>query len=386
MKVAVIGISFYQRHLIQQLKEKGFYVIGIDGDPNTYGRDLVNEFLHIDVKDYSSILTHLKPRNIEGVLTVASDITLLATSKVATALNLRGMSYNTYKKFESKDKYYALFDNLGINIPKTYKLEDLPLLPNKKYIVKPSRGAGNRGVEIVNSIENFNFDSHQKKYYREGEIHLIQEYIVGQKHTLDGICYKNKFYPLAFSESFNRENSSLSNEIHFSPFIKSKFKKKITGYCNEIVKHITDDIIIPLHMEFISNADNIYLIDFSLRGGGYDIFTNLIRKITGYDVLANYINSTLGKKIELPTDNLSRYAVMNLVYSNKNGKIEWGTTPVLQKTENSFLKYLVQDNSNVKYPERDGDRIAYSICYGDTLEEAKDLTKQIESKINYKVL
>jgi predicted ATP-grasp superfamily ATP-dependent carboligase len=385
MKAAVIGISFYQRHLIQQLKEKGFYVIGIDGDSNPYGKDLVDEFLHIDVKDYDSILTQLKSKNIEGIFTVASDITLPVTSKISSALNLPGMSYDTYERFESKDKYYDLFDKINVSIPKTYKLEDVTSLSNKKYIVKPSQGAGNRGVEIINNIQNFDFESHQKKYYREGEIHLIQDYIVGQKHTLDGICYKNKFYPLAFSKSYNRENSSLSNEIHFSSFIEDKYKDKVTSYCDKIAKHITDNVITPLHMEFISNEDNIYLIDFSLRGGGYDIFTSLIYNITGYDVLTNYINSILGKEVELPINISDRYAVMDLIYSNKSGIIKWLTTPKLYQTKNSFFKRLAEDKRKVNYPERDGDRIAYTICYGGSLDEAKNLSKKIESKIKYKI-
>lgn len=385
MKVAVIGISFYQRHLIQQLKEKQYYIIGIDGNPNPYGKNLVDEFLHIDVKDYDSIISHLENKDIQGIFTVASDVTLLATSKVATTLGLPGMSYDTYKKFESKDKYYELFNKIGVKVPKTFKIEDVPNLPSKKYIVKPSQGAGNRGVKIINDIHDFDFETHQNQNYREGEIHLIQEYIEGQKHTLDGICYQNKFYPLVFSKSYNRDNSSLSDNIHFFPYIENEYKNQLTTYCSNIAKHIPNDSITPLHIEFISNQEDIYLIDFSLRGGGYDIFTSLIHNITGYDVLSNYINSILGLPIELPTNLSDKYAVMDLIYSDSNGIIEWKPPFIEPQKDSIFIKYLIENNKPVKLPERDGDRIAYTICYGNSLDEAKILSDTVNYGINYKV-
>ena len=383
MKAAVIGISYYQRHLIEQLKNKNFYIIGVDGDADPYCKNMVDEFLHIDVKDSDTIIEQLKVKQINGVFSVASDITLPATSKVASALGLPGMKYQTYKSFESKDRYYDLFDNIGVKVPKTYTIEDLDNLPTKKYIIKPSQGAGNRGIAVVEDVHNFDFTNHQDLYYREGEIHLIQEFIEGQKHSFDGIVYKNKFYPLVFSKSYNRPNSSLSNEIHFSSLIDNSYKNTVMDYCNKIAKHISDDVITPLHMEFISNEEGIYLIDFSLRGGGYDIFTSLIFNATGYDVLENYINSMLGNNINLPDSILTRYAVMNLVYSEKEGVIEWDKKKEYNK--DVFIKQIVESGNKVNLPKRDGDRIAYTICYGDTLEEAKTLSTKVELDLNYKV-
>jgi biotin carboxylase len=385
MKVAVIGISFYQRHLLDKLKNEGYYIIGIDGNPNPYGKDIVDSFIHIDVKDSDAIIQTLLSEDIKGVFSVASDVTLSATSKVTTALGLPGMSYETYSKFESKDKYYDLFDSIGVSIPKTYRIEDLDKLPTKKYIVKPSQGAGNRGVKIVEDIHSFDFTHHQNTYYREGEIHLIQDYITGQKHTLDGIVYNNKFYPLAFSKSYNREGESLSDEIHFSPHIDEIYNDKVLDYCNKIATHISDPVITPLHIELISNEDNIYIIDFSLRGGGYDIFTSLINNLTGYDVLGNYIDSILGKEIKLPNSDIHKsYSVMNLIYANKPGIIQWDTDPDVD-TDLVFFKKLVNNGDSVKYPQRDGDRIAYSICYGATLEKAQKLSNYIESELKYQV-
>lgn len=383
MKAAVIGISFYQRGLVKQLKEKGFYVIGIDGDPNPYGKNLVDEFLHIDVKDSDTIIEQLEAKQINGVFSVASDITLPTTSKIASALGLSGMKYQTYKTFESKDKYYDLFDGIGVKVPKTYGIEDLDNLPTKKYIIKPSQGSGNRGIAITEDVHNFDFINHQNLYYREGEIHLIQEFIEGQKHSFDGIVYRNKFYPLVFSQSYNRPNSSLSNEIHFSSLIDNSYKNTVIDYCNKISKHISDDVITPLHMEFISNKEGIYLIDFSLRGGGYDIFTSLVFNATGYDVLGNYIDSMLGNNINLPNSLLARYAVMNLIYSEKEGIIQWDEKKKYNK--DVFIKQIVESGNKVNFPKRDGDRIAYTICYGNTLEEAKTLSAKVESELQYKI-
>lgn len=383
MKTLVIGISFYQRDLIQNLKDRGLYVIGVDGDPNPYCKDMVDKFLHIDVKDYKEIAHKIRSEDVR-IFNVASDITLPTTSKLNSELNLKGMKYETYERFQSKSEYFKLFDELGVSIPKTYGVEDLSYIPKGKYIVKPSQGAGNRGVKIITDIHNFDFDSHKENYYRDGEDHVIQEYIEGQKHTLDGMCFHKSFYPLAFSNSYNVEGGSLSDEIHFSSTIQNDYQSDIIKSCESICNEIHDGMVTPIHMEFISTTDGIYLIDFSLRGGGYDIFTRLIPKITGYDILDNYINGILGEPVEIPFDVNTRFAIMNLIYSEKNGILHW-ENKLVEDSEDVFVKYLAEDNSEVKIPERDGDRIAYTISYGDTLEEAKKLSDKIEQKIQYTI-
>ena len=153
-------------------------------------------------------------------------------------------------------------------------------------------GSGSRGVKKVSDLKAFDFKNYSKKYLKKNEEIIVQQYVNGKEITVDGFVLNGKFHLLAYSEEKNDniKNQNFSYELIFSPsWFNEKHKLKISKNCSKIIELIGYKNG-PVHFEFILDEPDFYLIDFSMRGGGFDVFTKIIKLCSGYDILKNYIN------------------------------------------------------------------------------------------------
>ena len=143
----------------------------------------------------------------------------------------------------------------------------------------------------------------------------------------------------------------------------------------------------PIHFELIiDDYKNLFLIDFSLRGGGFDVFSKIIKLTSGYDILENYLKMSLGYKSKLPKINRYKPVTLSFFYSNREGylsSLNFDNSKINSK--NYFLKILKEKNEYVTKPRAGKDRLGYYICYGDNLKSVLNLRKRVNKSINYKI-
>jgi biotin carboxylase len=308
------------------------------------------------------------------------------TSFVASKLRLNGFHHNLVEIAHDKKKYYDLFNKNGINVPKTYIYKDahtIKKLDEKNdYYIKPSKGSGSRGVKQTNNIKKFDFIAYSKKYLFNNEEIIIQEMVEGKEMTIDGFIFNREFHLLAVSEELNdkEKGHTFSSELIFPPvWIQENHISEISKLCNMVVKCLEIDCQGPMHLELILTKGNeLFVIDFSLRGGGFDVFTKIVEKTSGVDVLSMYLNSALGEFVSIPS---FIYPQIRGIINKINGKELEGTY------HDYFLKFLYKEGDFIETPESGKQRLAYYICWAEEYDKVfrkRDLIrKQISFEINH---
>jgi biotin carboxylase len=389
-KILFIGGGYFQLDGIKKANDLKLYTIVIDGNNNAVGKDYANEFYHLDITNKEEVYSLAKKLDINAVVSIASEVSMETLGFVVSKLDLPGYGYDIIYKSHDKILYYEIFKNSGIKVPKTwiFKVGENIMIdhPGPLY-VKPSKGSGSRGVKKINDITSLNFQNYCQQYLQRNEKIIIQEEIKGTEMTVDGFIQDGKFYLLAVSEEINdhEKGHTFSSELIFPPkWISQNDIKQLVYVCNSIAKalSITEDG--PMHLEFIKAGDTFYVIDFSLRGGGFDVFTKIIQKTSGVDILSLYINSALGKKVSIPTVELFNPLTLSFVYPDRKGEIVSINTSGLDKVHDKyFLKILYNLNDKVEEAESGKQRLAYYICYGVSHQENENLKTKIRKKINF---
>ena len=82
-KLMILGASALQVPGIQKAKEMGIYVIAVDMNPNAVGFQYADEKVVISTIDIPAVVEAAKERQVDGVLTLCTDMPVRTVAAVA---------------------------------------------------------------------------------------------------------------------------------------------------------------------------------------------------------------------------------------------------------------------------------------------------------------
>ena len=161
-KLLMLGGGFLQCFVIRKAKEMGYVVYCLDADPNAMGFQIADEYAVINIIDQEGCLAYAKKKQVDGVLTAATDFSVLTMSYIAQEMNLPGINYGSAKMIKNKAQvrkclYEAKADDTGYSY-EIGSLEEIPeILPKILFpiMMKPVDGSGSRGASKVETAKDF---------------------------------------------------------------------------------------------------------------------------------------------------------------------------------------------------------------------------------------
>ena len=101
-KLLMLGEGFLQDFVIRKAHDLGYFVYCLDVNPNAVGFKSASESAVINIVDEEACLAFAREKNIDGVLTAATDYSVLAMSRIATVLGLPGINYDSARLIKNK--------------------------------------------------------------------------------------------------------------------------------------------------------------------------------------------------------------------------------------------------------------------------------------------
>ena len=371
-KVAVLGLGEHQLSGIKLLK-KEFIVFGFDADPNALSKNYVDNFYNIDFKKKELIYKICKKNKISKVLSFNAE----ASMKSILWINDKLENTKSTNKYIILDKI-KLRSHLKRNkfpTPKFLSLKTMHLAKNSNFpaVIKPSSGSGSKGVFYSKNISQF------KKLFQKNIIHykgkniLFEEYIPGPEYAVEGWVDKSSLFKIgAISQ---KKRSKLPLLFDESLIINMK-SKRITLIINNFMQNFTRSLKlsnVPIHMEFKIFKSNLFLIDISLRGAGFSVYSKILPKIVKQNTDQIIIDMFFDKiyKINKPNEKkffLKFFYKKNFFHLKKYGaKIKKLST--FEKIKNYNLINSKLDNNT---------RIGHILLCSNRINHLKDDIKKIE--------
>ncbi|MFD2698626.1 acetyl-CoA carboxylase biotin carboxylase subunit family protein [Mesonia sediminis] len=261
--------------------------------------DIADYFYPISILEKEKILKKCQQIDIQGILSIASDIAMPTVNYIAEKLNLVGNStestLNSTDKFEMRKTLAAN----GIPCPefKLYQTANFDKKEKLEYplIVKPTDRSGSRGVsKVVNSCQ---VNAAIKKAL-ENSINkrvIVEEYINhSREFSVETISYKGNHYPLAITDKITTGPPHFVEIEHHQPAQINSFEKKA-------IYNLAQNCLQALgiengasHIELVLDKnDNFKIIEIGGRMGGDFIGSHLVHLSTGFDFLKAVIEVSL---------------------------------------------------------------------------------------------
>ena len=301
-KLLMLGGGFLQNFVILKAKQLGYYVHVLDANPNAVGFKNADKYAVINIVDENACLEYAKAHQVDGVLTAATDFSVLTMSRIAYELGIPGINYESAKIIKNKAAVRKiLFDAKADDTGYSYEIHSVEEADKIKsevtypVMVKPCDGSGSRGASRVDSPNDFVVAC---EFAMDGSIThraVAEPFVVGREYGVESfvdngvihvlaVMQKDMTNPPYYAELGHAIPSGLSEEMEIK--VKACVRNALIALG---VNHgsVNMDLL-------IGEKGDVHIVDVGARMGGNLIGSHIVPRGTGIDYMGNMIKAAVG--------------------------------------------------------------------------------------------
>ncbi|MBW1860592.1 MAG: ATP-grasp domain-containing protein [Deltaproteobacteria bacterium] len=301
-RLMILGAGPNQLPAIQKAVDLGFYVITADYLPQNVGHRFSHQSVNCSTLDQEGILQAAKELDIDGVMTMASDVATPTVGFVAEQLALPGGFPSAANILSNKASFRVFQREHGFHSPRFIvgsQLENVAegiATLSPPLMFKPVDTSGSRGISKVDKVDKklnlAAFESAQE-YSRSKRV-CVEEFVEGVDVSGDGFLLNGRFgfalitqkYKNGFVVTGHSLPTTLSAEDQRRVLAEVAANCKAAGY--------TDG---PLDFDVRVSPEHVTVLEMSpRRGNGIPM---IIERGTGVDLIAATICFALGEKVDV---------------------------------------------------------------------------------------
>ncbi|MGL6116735.1 ATP-grasp domain-containing protein [Plesiomonas sp.] len=347
MKLLCIGAGEEQLPFIEHAISQGHLVYSFDKNQNASGLSNSTQGYHLpdDFNELCQIIDDIQP---DGILPVPQGRLLSLTGKLNNKYNWNGISEEAAEIFTDKELF---FENLKsvittpqtisrpINEVNTSIIREIPL----PLILKPKYGSGSRGVVVIKKPNELDKSLAfcKEQAIEKNEIFIIQPFMVGVEHSIDGYIQNNKFRAICIRE---KEISPLPWRQEIGYIYPAKVSTDVENKIYTEMQKLTDRLALNncmLNADILVNKDEIIIIEASGRPGGLSLQSTIIKKISNIHPIDISLMLIKGEDITSKLD-INKKMFLYLGFFDGNGKVNILET----KNYSGFIDYKPRFKEN----------------------------------------
>lgn len=375
-KIMILGASILQLPAIQKAKQMGLQTIAVDMDKGAVGFQCADICLDISTIDIPNVLKAAKFYDIDGIMTLATDMPMRTVAIVAKELNLIGITEDTALKATNKAIMRKCLEENMIPIPKYFCVNNysdyIKVVQEfrDKFIVKPADNSGSRGVFLVEKKEDIDYAfKYSKEFSRDGDV-LVEAYMQGPEVSVETLSIDGQTHVIAITDKLTTRAPNFVEMGHSQP---SRHPEEIKEQIKEIAIAAIKAIGIdngPSHTEIIITEEGPKIVEIGARLGGDNITTRLVPLSTGMNMVERCIDIALGIKPDIKP--IFNKAAAIRYFETQRGRIR--SISNIERAKEIFgieeIVLLKQPGDIIQDIKNSTDRIGYVIAQAQNLEEA----------------
>lgn len=361
----------WQVPAIEESRRLQLKALPIDSDPNAAGFQYSQEQILINnINNYNSIIQSIESLKITpvGAVSYCSEAGQLLASQLRTHFNLPGDNLQLTNTFTHKslqrDIWQRTFsDNFQWKLFENKTSANNYILERgTPQVVKPDAGSGSKGVTILDKID---IKSAQKaillafKESRNNKI-IIEDFFQGIEYTIDSFSIESHVNILLITKK-----THVSDELRTVSLQLESLKTNSSEYL--IIANVAATAIQslgkingPAHLEILMNQKGeIHIIEASSRGGGFNLASVFIRKVTGINYPRLCVKDAVGIPISKSEVNpqFENHGILRFLVSSAGKVTKIEGIDQVNNVRGMYAESFTQIGRVVKSARSDGDRL-----------------------------
>lgn len=377
MKALVLAGGYPQIALIQELKSRGITAVLADWNENPVARAYADVYYRESTLDVQAITRVAQKENVDFLITACTDQALLTVAKVSEDLGLPCyIDYQTALNVTNKSYMKKVFAEHGVPTAqfKVMGQLDYDAVGKMQFplIVKPVDCNSSKGVKKVTNLSELEEAFADAVRMSRTDTAIVEDYVCGEELSVDVYVEDGVAHVLCVS---NSEKIAADDKfVIFRCKYPAVASEAVLEQIRDTAQKIADAFGIrnsPMLVQLISDGKRIFVLEFSARTGGGVKF-QLIRRVSGFDVIAAVVDLTLGNKphVEKKAPE-SKYLSNEFIYCSE-GVFDHLEGFEELKAQGILSEYFLFKWQGAEFDgsiENSGDRIGGFTIQADTLEE-----------------
>lgn len=377
-KVLVVGAGFLQDFVIQKAKKMGYEALTVDADPNAIGFKHADHYGVINIVDEKACLEYAKEKQIDGVLTAATDYGVLTAAYIAQEMGLPGLKYEVAQLIKNKYRVRkCLYEHHVDDTQQAYEvhedtnIEELAQKLTYPVMVKPCDGSGSRGASRVDRKEELKSAC---EYAMGGSITRraeIETFIIGREYGAESLVVNGEVHVLGIMQKWMTEPPYYAELGHAIPGdLKPEVEEKVRMCVENAIKALGVNFG-SVNMDMLITEDGkVYIIDIGARMGGNMIGSCIIPYGTGVDYVAAMLQNAVGDEVDLSVGEHTAVATKLLAFGDGIVK-RMPDMKMLEKKYDVEIYHHMTEGMKVNEYHTNLDGCGYVVAKGVTAEAAE---------------
>ncbi len=297
-KIMILGAGVFQLPAIHKAREMGLVTVVCGGNADEPGLKIADVPCHVSTTDMEGVLAVARRESIDGVMTIASEISVSTVTFVAEKLGLPGYRHETARNIMNKFRLREILAAHDIPVPafgiarRAGESREIAERVGFPVILKPVESSGSRGVSVLQSADGIEAAWRRGADLSQGERSVvIERYIAGREVGGECIVRNRK---LAFMEITNKYINRWHVPLgHSAP---STLDRGDIAATEELVSRCIEVFDIdegPLNLDVMITADGPVVLELGARLGG-NCLPRIMELGTGVDTEKAAIAMALG--------------------------------------------------------------------------------------------
>jgi len=347
-RVLFLGGAYAQVPIIQEAKDRGWYIITCDYLPGNPGHKLADEYYNVSTTDFQGVLELAKKVNPDFVIAYASDPAAPTAAYVSDKLGLPGNTYNSVKLLSEKDLFRNFLLNNGFNTPRSVSIINENDFENVRFLsfpimIKPTDSSGSKGVAKIDNISQLSKAVKYAKSFSRNNRIIAEEYIESYGPQIHGDGFVIDGELIFHYLGDHHYNKAINPFVPYSttwPSIQEK----------HIISKIEEELNRAISLSGFKNgainievrtteSGEIFIMEIGPRSGG-----NFVPQVVKYATNFDMINATLdfyeNKDVTIPKIN-AKYSAYYVLHNDIDGILKRITiSDEIQNKIKEFHQYV----------------------------------------------
>jgi biotin carboxylase len=325
--ILILAASTYQIPTITTAKRIGYRVITTDNIPSNLGHMLADISYQVDITNLEEVLNLAIKENIAGIIASGTDIAVITASYIAEKLHLIGPPHTAAILLTHKHSFRTFLKRSGFECPQAFLIANdfIPknsLFDGRKWLIKPNRSSGSKGVFIIQKKEDFYSYVAESCSFSLDNTALLEEFVEGTQHTCEGILEKGKVAIALITDRDTAAPPYTATKGHRVPSYLPEYLQ-LSALC--IIETVLKQVGVtsgPFDCDFVVNEERIVLIEMTPRLGGNSL-SYLFKAALGIDLLAYAVTTACGDSFSFPKFRIPKAAAIAILGVEQGGQLTW---------------------------------------------------------------
>lgn len=396
-KILFLGGSKQQMPVIEYAKKKGYFTILCDYLKDNPGQYVADKFYCVSTTDKDEVLKVAKENEINGIVAYASDPAAPTAAYIGNIMGIPSNPYEAVEILSKKNLFRKFLKENGFNCPVAKSFRDYESARKSlnlfkfPIMIKPIDSSGSKGVNKIESINDFKEAFHKAMNNSREKIVIVEEFIErSHKEMIGGDAFvvngKVEYFGLLNSHRDFTVSEFVPVGTSFPSFLD---KDKVERVKLEVQKAV--DILNikmgALNLELMfDNDDNLYIVEIGPRNGG-NMIPDLLYLSTGVDLIGATVEASLGNfQFDLSINKDNEYYSTYVIHTEKSGFLK--NITFNKEIEGNIVNKIMYKNNLDKIEKFDGANKALGIIFlkYNSLEEEKYKMDNMNKFINIEVI